>query len=83
MLKIISGLMVLIVVVFVFVGINLFISYEKYYHSQNMNKEVAIKQLIDLGYKKTYTHKQSDSEKSCYGYERSRDFVTEKIEICY
>lgn len=81
MLKIISGLMVLIVVVYI--GIILFISYEKYFHNQNMNKEVTIKQLIDSGYKKTYTHKQSDSEKSCYGYERSKDFVTERIEICY
>lgn len=81
MLKIISGLMVLIVVIFIF--ISFFISYEKYYHNQNMNKEVAIKQLIDLGYKQIYIHKQLDREKSCYGYERSKDFVTEKIEICY
>ena len=81
MLKIISGLMILALCGFIV--ITFLISYEKYYHNQNMNKEVAIKQLIDLGYKQTYIHKQSDNEKSCYGYERSKDFVTEKIEICY
>lgn len=81
MLKIISCLMVLIVVVYI--GVTFFVSYEKYYHNQNMNKEVAIKQLINLGYKQIYIHKQPDSEKSCYGYERNKDFVTEKIEICY